>query len=99
MSQTRYADVSWERMIRAVEKVRREHAAPAPDVSESEATGSFRILALEPLVRMKLTSYRRKDQVHLLDFLEVGLIDAGWIERFPPELAARLQHLVDTPDG
>ncbi len=86
-------------IVFAGEKVRREYSTPAPDVTESEATGSFRILALEPLVRMKLTSYRRKDQVHRLDFLEVGLIDAGWIKRFPPELAARLQHLVDTPDG
>ena len=48
---------------------------------------------------MKLTSFRRKDQVHLLDFLEVGLIDAGWVARFPPELGARLQTLLDTPDG
>ncbi len=51
------------------------------------------------LVRMKLTSFRDKDRMHLRDFLEVGLIDANWIERFSPELAARLQHLVDTPDG
>ena len=86
-------------IIFAGEKVRSEYPAPAPDVSESEATGSFRILALEPLVRMKLTSFRDKDRTHLRDFLEVGLIDANWIERFPPELAARLQHLVDTPDG
>jgi hypothetical protein len=48
---------------------------------------------------MKLTSYRRKDQVHLLDMLEIGLIDATWPARFPPELAARLQQLIDTPDG
>ena len=86
-------------VVFAGEKVRPEYAAPVPDVSESEATASFRIVALESLVRMKLTSYRRKDQVHLLDLLDVGLIDANWIERFPPELAGRLQHLVDTPDG
>lgn len=86
-------------VVFAGEKVRPDYPAPVPDVSESEATASFRVVALESLVRMKLTSYRRKDQVHLLDLLEVGLIDANWIERFPPELAARLQHLVDTPDG
>jgi len=86
-------------VVFAGEKVRPEYAAPVPDVSESEATTSFRVVALESLVRMKLTSYRRKDQVHLLDLLDVGLIDANWIVRFPPELAARLQHLVDTPDG
>lgn len=86
-------------IVFAGEKVRPHYAAPAPDVSESEATESFRIVALESLVRMKLTSYRRKDQVHLLDLLDVGLIDASWVGQFPPELAARLQHLVDTPDG
>jgi len=48
---------------------------------------------------MKLTSFRRKDQVHVLDMLDVGLIDATWCARFPPELAARLQELVDNPDS
>ncbi len=86
-------------VIFAGEKVRREYSTPAPDVTESQASGSFRILALESLVRMKLTSFRDKDRTHLRDFLGVGLIDANWIERFPPEFAARLQHLVDTPDG
>lgn len=83
----------------ANEKVRESYALPTPDVTESEPGGSFRVLALEALVRMKLTSNRRKDQVHLQDFLDVGLIDASWPARFPPELAARLQHILDTPDG
>jgi len=48
---------------------------------------------------MKLTSFRRKDQVHLSDMLEVGLIDVTWTKRLPPELAARLQSLIDTPEG
>ena len=86
-------------VVFAGEKVRPEYAAPAPDVSESEQAASFRVVGLESLVRMKLTSFRRKDQVHLLDFLEVGLIDATWVERLPPELGARLQELLDTPDG
>jgi hypothetical protein len=48
---------------------------------------------------MRLTSFRDKDKTHLRDFLEVGLIDAAWVDRLPPELAARLQVLLDTPDG
>jgi hypothetical protein len=48
---------------------------------------------------MKLTSFRDKDRMHLRDFLEVGLIDADWPKRFPPELAARLQELIDHPEG
>ena len=86
-------------VVFAGEKVRPEYVVPAPDVSESDATSDFRVLTLDALVRMKLTSFRRKDQVHLLDMLDVGLIDASWCSRFPPELAARLQHLIDTPDG
>jgi len=47
---------------------------------------------------MKLTSYRRKDQVHLLAMIDVGLIDASWVGRLPAELAGRLQELLDNPD-
>jgi len=50
-------------------------------------------------VRMKLTSFRLKARVHLLDLLEVGLIDASWVGRFPNELAVRLQNLIDTPEA
>jgi hypothetical protein len=83
----------------ASERVRPNDPVPAPDVSETEPNPQFRMLALEALVRMKLTAYRRKDQVHLLDMIDVGLIDSTWPQRFPSELAARLQHLLDTPEG
>jgi hypothetical protein len=87
-------------VVFAGEKVRPEYVLPAPDVTEIDpAMGSFKVLTLEALVRMKLTSFRRKDQVHLQDMLEVGLIDTTWLPRLPPELAARLQHLIDTPEG
>jgi hypothetical protein len=48
---------------------------------------------------MKLTSFRRKDQVHLFDMIGVGLIDTTWPARFPPPLAVRLQELLDNPEG
>jgi len=86
-------------IVFAGEKVRPEYALPAPLVTDAEQTPSFRVVNLEPLVRMKLTAFRRKDQVHLLDMLDVGLIDASWCQRFPLELAQRLQELVDNPDG
>jgi len=70
-----------------------------PDVAESVSFKSYRVLSLEAVVRMKLTSNRDKDRMHLRDMLGVGLIDATWPARYPPELAARLQHLIDTPDG
>jgi hypothetical protein len=83
----------------AGEKVREEYPVPTPDVTEAEPAANFRVLSLEALVRMKLTSFRRKDQVHIQDLIGVGLIDATWPARFPPELAARLQQLLDDPDG
>jgi hypothetical protein len=85
-------------VVMAGEKVRPEYATAAPDVTESVKPGGFYVVTLEALVQMKLTSFRRKDQVHLLDMLEIGLIDAGWKSRLPPELAARLQQLIDTPE-
>jgi hypothetical protein len=86
-------------VVFAGEKVRSEYVLPAPDVAEAEPTPIFRLLALEPLVKMKLTSFRDKDRVHLRDLLEVGLIDAGWCSRLPTELAGRLQELLANPDG
>jgi hypothetical protein len=68
-------------------------------VSEAEATPSFRLLNLDALIRMKLTSFRDKDRTHLRDLLDVGLLDASWGQRLPPELAEHLQQLIDTPEG
>lgn len=83
----------------AGEKVRDEYTEPAADVDDAERGDEYRVVSLEALVRMKLTSFRRKDQVHLLDMLDVGLIDAEWRNRLPLELADRLQELLDNPDG
>lgn len=84
----------------AGEKVRAEYLWPTPDVSETEEnTAPFRVVALEALVGMKLTSFRDKDRTHLRDFIDVGLIDHTWPARFPDALGARLQSLLDDPDG
>ena len=83
----------------AGERVLPDHLMVAPDVSESENIQAHRTLTLEALVRMKLISYRRKDQMHLLDMIDVELVDDSWCSRFPPELAARLKELLDNPNG
>jgi hypothetical protein len=83
----------------AGEKVRNEDITPTPEVSEVEATVTGKIVQLESLVRMKLNAFRRKDQMHLTDLLDVGLIDETWPQRYPAQLAARLQQIIDTPDG
>ncbi len=84
--------------VLAGEKVRPEYLLPAPDVTESEPGPEFPVLRLEALVRMKLTSFRLKDQVHLLDMLDVGLIDESWCSRFPQSLGDRLRELIESRD-
>lgn len=86
-------------LVFANEKVREHENFSNPDVTEIVEATSFKIVSLEALVQIKLTAYRDKDRTHLRDLLEVGLIDATWVEKLPAELGARLQGLIDTPDG
>jgi hypothetical protein len=67
------------------------------DIDRSHS--GFRLIELEALVTMKLTSYRRKDQVHLLDMVEIGMLDETWLARVPISLRDRLQALLDDPEG
>lgn len=70
-----------------------------PDISDSERGAEFQVISLQALVEMKLNSFRCKDRTHLRDMIEVGLIDATWPAKFPASLAARLQELLDDPNG
>ena len=83
----------------ADEIVKPGEPAANPGVKECTDFGSLRVINLEALVRIKLTAFRRKDQVHILDLIEVGLIEASWTKRFSSLLAERLQTLLNTPDG
>ena len=80
-------------------KVRPEYATATPTIDQSVEIQSKRIVELEALVEMKLNSYRRKDQTHLLDMIHVGLVDDSWPDRFPPQLGNRLKELLEDPDG
>lgn len=86
-------------ILYAAEKVRATHVSVSADVTDSVPADDYDILSLEALVRMKLNSFRRKDQVHLLDLLALGLVDRSWLPNLLPEHAARLQQLIDDPDG
>ena len=86
-------------VVFAGEPVRPDHLLPAPGPEEAERSEAFPVLGLEALVRMKLTSFRDKDRTHLRDLIGVGLVDESWPTKLPDELAARLQHLLDTPEG
>jgi hypothetical protein len=86
-------------LLFAGEQLRPGDQAVMPEVTDSEAGDGFRVVSLEALVRMKLTSFRLRDRVHLQDLIAVGQIDQTWPARFPPVLAARLQEILDNPDG
>jgi hypothetical protein len=60
---------------------------------------TFRLVTLEALVLMKLTSFRDKDRVHLRDLIGVGLVDESWLEKVAVPLRSRLQELLDNPEG
>jgi Uncharacterised nucleotidyltransferase len=83
----------------AGEKARPDHLLAAPEIQTVDDPANFRVIALESLVLMKLMSNRRKDQVHVLDLIGVGLIDSSWLPKLPLELAERLKQILDTPDG
>lgn len=83
----------------AGEKVRPHYVEAAPDLSTADRHEAFRVIGLEPLVRMKLTSFRDKDRTHLRDMIELDLIDRSWLDRLPTELAANLLELIDNPEG
>jgi hypothetical protein len=86
-------------IVFAGEVVRAGEPAANPDVDASTPMGPLRVLDLDALVRIKLAAFCRKDQVHLLDMIGVGLIDRSWPARLGPVLGARLQTLLDEPEG
>jgi len=82
-----------------VGKIERAGGNPNPDIEPLSRSNDFQTVQLETLVFMKLNANRRKDQVHLLDLVSLGLIDQTWTERFPEPLRSRLIDLLNDPDG
>jgi hypothetical protein len=86
-------------VVFAGKKVREEYTEAVPEIDQYEWMEDARTLPFERLVKMKLTSFRDKDRVHIRDMISIGLIDAAWLDRFSPQLRQRLQELLDNPDG
>ncbi|HEV3198260.1 MAG TPA: hypothetical protein VGZ73_10140 [Bryobacteraceae bacterium] len=61
-------------LIFAGEKVRPEYLEATPQLGAYRTIREVRLIPLADLVRMKLTSFRAKDEAHLKDLDEVGLI-------------------------
>jgi hypothetical protein len=63
-------------LIFAGEKVRADYPEAAPILSSIRILRGVRLIPLADLVRMKLTSFRAKDEAHLKDLDQAGLITA-----------------------
>jgi hypothetical protein len=68
------------------EKVRRDYAEPTPEMGACRRIRGIRLVPLADLIRMKLTSFRAKDEAHLKDLEEAGLIT--------PEMEAGLSNVL-----
>jgi len=67
----------------------------SPDITEAQAVSEgFTVVSLPALVRMKLTSFRDIDRVHVADMLSVGLISPAVRASLPAELLARLDEII-----
>ncbi len=74
--------------------VRPSNVCPAPLLDESvRSPEGYLLLTLAALVRMKLTSFRDIDRVHIADLLNVGLIDMSVRKSLPPVLLERLKEI------
>ena len=75
-------------------KVRPDYIEPVPGFSPPARTAEGVLLApVADLVRMKLTSYRLKDRVHVQDLDAVGLITPEIEAQLPDILRARLRDI------
>lgn len=84
-------------LIWAGKKVRPSYLHEAPSVDEAvfDPEG-FWVLDLPALVRMKLTSLRDMDRVHVADLLRVGMIDEAVRSALPGDLVERLEAIEKT---
>jgi len=72
------------------EKVRPEYVEPVPDFSPVPTLSGLLVAPVADLVRMKLTSFRDKDRVHIRDMDSVGLITSEIEAGLPEVLKNRL---------
>jgi hypothetical protein len=73
------------------EKVRADYPEPVPELGKSITLRGIRLIPLADLVRMKLTSFRAKDETHIVDLDEAGLITVDLEAGLPPILRDRLE--------
>jgi hypothetical protein len=80
-------------MIFEGEKVRPEYSEPAAKIGQGHAIQGIPVISVADLVTMKLTSFRLKDQAHIQDLDEQGLITPEIEAGLSEFLRARLTHV------
>ena len=75
------------------EKVREEYSEPAPEMGPYRRIKGIRLVGLPDLVRMKLTSFRARDEAHLKDLDDAKLITPEMEASLSPVLRERLARL------
>jgi len=77
-------------LVFAGEKVRPEYLEAVPALGAYRTVKGIRLMPLEDVIRMKLTSFRLRDATHLKDLDEAGLITGAVESGLPPLLRERL---------
>lgn len=77
-------------MIFEGEKVSAEYSEPATGIGEGRAILGIPVISVADLVKMKLTSFRAKDEAHINDLDEQGLITPEIEASLSLELRERL---------
>ena len=77
-------------LIFAGEKVRPEYPEATPELGSFRTMQGIRVIPLADLVRMKLNSFRLRDETHLKDLDEAGLITPEIEADLSPSLRERL---------
>ena len=72
------------------EKVRPQYTEAVPEIGPGTLIQGIRLISLADLVRMKLTSFRAKDEAHIKDMDEAHLITAEIEASLSEPLRARL---------
>jgi hypothetical protein len=75
------------------EKVREQYPEATPEMSPPRILRGVRLVPAEDLIRMKLSSFRLKDRMHLKDLDDAGVITAEIVESLGEEHRARLEEV------
>jgi len=75
------------------ERVRQEYTEPVPASPPEKTSEGILVATVADLVRMKLTSYRLKDSVHIQDLDGAGLIGPEIEGQLPKLLLDRLAEI------